>query len=564
MDQEIPQTNETFDFNVPMFVYDGADHGDLEAFIPRIIGPGTDFTSSVGLANGYLEPPSNFYRPNESLQTYLDPSSGQFWPSGVHAPADNVSISHSPELRGVHDRLQEALSLVNELISPHQGREQNGNDDDKRFRCILCPQPLFCKNKGTFTRHITTTHYPSKRYFCHICNQDSNPTSFLRKDKHLLHMRQHGQPRMSREAMEEVTEHLPPPGTCAIAECKQPIRTWEDFINCLCRHCAIPDDWDQDNGSDGDDGDDDDNNGDGGNGGGNRYFPQSGNGNYGNTSNGGPYGHHNYDQFGDLSGRSGTNPHQYRGVANGVSSKQGGSQVLDLKDVPTGPDRAGVSQSKSTFTDLKDSQPHTKNPSALLFGNDNLCPETFRVEVPLRTGNSTRKTRSDLGMKEPQEKSGFGKQAVSISVNKEVSRELQKLRYFETCVLENQKQGSLLTYVHETFVVSQHGYFEHVIESSMQTTRRASPKKRAHLRVRVKAIAGVLALRAAVTKAPLATDNAEVGDGWELGIPYPAQDDVFKVLAWLVQVLVFFLRMPPNPRIYVMLACGTLEAPRPH
>lgn len=71
-------------------------------------------------------------------------------------------------------------------------------------------------------------------------------------------------------------------------------------------------------------------------------------------------------------------------------------------------------------------------------------------------------------------------------------------------------------------------------------------------------------MRAAVTKAPLATDNAEVEDGWELGIPYPAQDDVFKVLAWLVQVLVFFLRMPPNPRIYVMLACGTLEAPRPH
>ena len=270
--------------------------------------------------------------------------------------------------------------------------------------------------------------------------------------------------------MEEVTEHLPPPETCAIAECKQPIRTWEEFINCLCRHCAIPDDWDQDNGSDGDDGDDDDNNGDDGNGGGNRYFPQSGNGNYGNTSNGGPYGHYNYDQFGDLSGRSGTNPHQYRGVANDVSSKRGGSQVLDLKDVPTGSDRAGVSQSKSTFTDLKDSQPHTKTPSALLFGNDNLCPETFRVEVSLRLGDSTRKTRSDLGMKEPQEKSGFGKQAVSISVNNEVSRELQRLRYFETCILENQRQGSLLTYVHETFVVSQHGYFEHVIESSMQST----------------------------------------------------------------------------------------------
>jgi hypothetical protein len=430
---------------------------------------------------------------------------------------------------------------------------------------------------------------------------------------------------MAREAMEAVTQHLPPPQNCAIAECNQPISSWKDFIDCLCRHCAISDDWDQDNGSDGDDGDDDDddddNNGDDGNGGGSRYFSQTGNRNYGNTSNGGPYSHYNYDQFGDLSGRSGTNPHQYRGVTNGtdLSSKQRSSQVLGLKDVPTGPGRAGISHPKSTFTGLKDSQPHAKKPSALLFGHDNLCPEIFKVEV------SICKYGGDLGMKEPQEKPGSDKQAASISVSNEVSRELERLRFFETCVYANQKQGSLLTYVYETFVVSQHGHLVQVIESSMQSTyirgrhkssfdtfadlasdpeilyqtvefgvarqpkipaeclfylakekdhnsseanleatRRASPKKRAHLRVRVKAIAGVLALRAAVTKAPLAMDNAEVGDGWELGIPCPAQDDVFKVLAWLVQVLVFFLRMPPNPRVYVMLACGSLEAARLH
>ncbi|KAL4821024.1 hypothetical protein BDW67DRAFT_151822 [Aspergillus spinulosporus] len=686
MDQEIPQTDDMFDFSNPSFGYNDTDHGELEALvIPRIIGPGPDFTSSVGLANGYSEPQSNLYHQNEPSQTYLDPNSGQIWTSGVHTHASNaqspetpltprsssyaltsepqlpnsayspadpallngqdvttgphrpalsptitpatnavsfrdllsrliqinqaifvtlsdISTPNNSQLCGVQEQLQEALSLVNELISPQQGREQNGNDDDKRFQCLLCTQRLLCKNKGTFTRHITTTHYPSKLYFCHICNQGSSSAWFLRKDKHLLHMRQHGQTGMSREAMRAVTHHLPPPQHCAIAECKRPTSTWQDFINCLCRHCEIPDDCDQDNGSDGDDGDDDDNNGNDGNGGGNQYFSQSGNRNYGNTSKGGHYCHYNHDQFGGLGGRSGTNSHQYRGVGNStdLSSKQRSSQVLGLQDVPTGPGRAGISHPKSTFAGIKDSQPHTKKPSTLLFGHDNLYPETFNVEVSLRFGSSMEKYRGDQGMKEPQENPRSEKQAASISVSNEVSRELERLRYFETCVFESQKQGSLLTYVYETFVVSQHGHFVQVIDSSMknilyqtvelgltrqpkipadclfylakekdhssseanlEATRRASPRKRVHLRVRVKAIAGVLALRAAVTKAPLATDNAEVGDGWELGIPHPAQDDVFKVLAWLVQVLVFFLRMPPNPRVCVMLACGSLEAP---
>ncbi|KAL4739094.1 hypothetical protein BDV11DRAFT_205380 [Aspergillus similis] len=544
MDQENPQTGDLFIFGDSAFGFYNAEHGLPEDWaVPPIIGPGPDPTSSVGLPNGYTEPQPNSYRQNRPSQAYLNPNSGQNWSTGVHVYASTVSTTQRPEL-------QEALTIVNELIPPHQGREQNGYDEDKQFQCKLCKQQrVTCKNRGTFKRHITTTHYPNKQYFCPICIRGSSPISFSRKDKHLLHVRQHGRPKMSREEMEEITQHIPPPQECAIADCRRPTSTWEDFIDCLCRHCAISDDEDQDDGSDRDDGDDDDNNEDDGNGGGNQWFSQSGNGNYGNVSNGTPYGRYSDDQFGGFSGRNGTNPHQYRDAANGtyLSFKKQSSQVLGLKDVPTGPGRAGITQPKSTFTGLKYPQPHTKKTSAVSLDNENLCPETSKVEVSLRFGSSVRKHRGDLGMKELQEKPGSEKQAVN-----EVSRELQRLRYFETCVFENQRQGSLLTYVYETFVVTQHGHFEQVIESSMQTTRRASPRKRAHLRVRVKAIAGMLALRAAVTKAPLATDNAEVGDGWELGIPYPAQDDAFKVLAWLVQVLVFFLRMPPNPKVYLM------------
>ncbi|KAL5049905.1 hypothetical protein BDW71DRAFT_194902 [Aspergillus fruticulosus] len=554
-----------FGYNDDEHLYHDLEQGTLG--IPRIMGPGPDPNSNVGSSHEYFEPHSAPYFQAVPSQTYLDPHLAQNWLTATYTHASPDSAGLGPELRAVQGQLQDALSIVNELILPHQGRDRNANDEDKQFRCILCPQTkrLECKNRGTFKRHITTTHYPSKRYFCRICvDQGSSSAWFLRKDKHLLHMRQHGHTRLSKEEMEAVTQHISPPQNCAIAGCDNPISTWEEFIDCLCRHCAISDDWDQDNRSDGDDGDDDDNNGDDGNGGGNGHFSQPGNGNQGNISNGPPYSHYSGNQFGDPNAWCGTGRHQYRGVANGtyLSSNQQSSQMLPLKGARTRSGRAGISQAKSTLTGLKDSQQPTPKPSAVLVGNDHPYPEFFRTEVSLRLGSSIRKHHGDPSIKDPDEKPVSDKQAVSILVSKEVSRELQRLRYFETCVFENQKQGSLLTYVHETLVISQHGHFEQIIESSMQTTKQASPRKRAHLRVRVKAIAGVLALRAAVSKTPLAMDSTEVGDGWELGIPYPAQDDILKVLAWLVQVLVFFLRMPPNPKVYVMLASGSVEVPR--
>ncbi|KAL6237082.1 hypothetical protein BDW75DRAFT_249543 [Aspergillus navahoensis] len=571
MDQGNSQGDGLFNLVDPDVGYNHDEHlyHDLEfetLGIPRIMGPGPDPSSNVESSHEHLEPSASYFQAGLS-QTYLGPSSAQNWLTATYTHACHDSAGLGPELRVVQGQLQDALSIVNELISPHQGRERNANDEDKQFRCILCPQTkrLECKNRGTFKRHITTTHYPSKRYFCPICvDQGSSSAWFLRKDKHLLHMRQHGHTRLSKEEMEAVTQHMSPPQNCAIAGCDNPISTWEEFIDCLCRHCAISDDWDQNNRSDGDDGDDDDNNGDDGNGGANQYYSQPGNGNYGNMSNGPPYSHYSAYRFGESGAGGGTGSHQYRGVANGtyLSSNQRSPQVLGLKDACTRRGQAGISQRKSRLTGRKDSQQLTPKPSAVLNDNDNPYPDTFRTEVSLRIGSSIWKHHAGKGVEDPGERPVSDKQAVSILVRKEVSRELQRLRYFETCVFENQKQGSLLTYVHETFVISQHGHFEQVIESSMQTTRRASPRKRVHLRVRVKAIAGVLALRAAVSKTPLAMDNAEAGDGWELGIPYPAQDDLFKVLAWLLQVLIFFLRMPPNPKVYVMLASGSVEVPR--
>ncbi|RDW86217.1 putative C2H2 zinc finger domain protein [Aspergillus mulundensis] len=511
-------------------------------------------------------------------------------------------MPNNTQLRTVQEHLQEALSLVDKLISPNQGGERNANDEDKQFRCILCPpnRKLECKNRGTFKRHITSKHYPTKRYFCPICG---GSVCFSRKDKHLLHMRQHDHPRLTREEMENVTQHLPPPLRCAVLECDNPISTWEDFIDCLCRHCTISDDWDQGNGSDGDDGDgdDDDNNGDDGDGGGhggeNQYFSPLGKGYHGNLPNAPQYDQYSGNQFGGPSAWGGTGSYNY---CEAAPCSYQSFRSLGLEGAATVQARSGFPQPKSTVTGL-DSQHSPSVPSAKWIDGDTRHLETFEAELCLRFGTSPGKTQGDLTEEDPKEKPNSGKEAVSIAVSNEVSRELQRLRYFETRVFENQKQGSLLTYVHETLVIPRPGHFGQVIVSSMheilyqrvefalekqpkipadclfylakekghrssevnlEATRQASPKKRAHLRVRIKAIAGVLALRAAVSKAPLEIDNTEVSDGWELGIPYPPQEDVIKVLAWLVHVLVFFLRMPPNPKVYVMLASGSLEVPR--
>jgi hypothetical protein len=84
--------------------------------------------------------------------------------------------------------------------------------------------------------------------------------------------------------------------------------------------------------------------------------------------------------------------------------------------------------------------------------------------------------------------------------------------------------------------------------------RQSSPKRRAHLRVRVRVIAGVLALRAAVSKSPPVAGNIEAGDGWELGIPLrallPTRDKMMMGVTYVVYFLAFCLRLT-DPHIYL-------------
>ncbi|KAL4912388.1 hypothetical protein BDW62DRAFT_206545 [Aspergillus aurantiobrunneus] len=504
----------------------------------------------------------------------------------------------------VRQQLQKALNHVNELIQHTIGHDRPANDDDKLYRCRLCPpgKMTMCGRKGTFKRHVTHKHHPDAAYLCPIClNEGSGEVWLTRKDKHHLHMRtRHDRPRLTKEELKHFTKSLFPPQRCVIPECGKPVSTWDEFIDCLCGHCSISDvDRDQDNGSDGDDSGPDDDNGDGGDGDGNHHLPSSGHGIYGNASNG-----HQYDQSGGYwpgnpGAGNGINSYRYHGgAADGMyaPSDQVDSHTSDPKSAAVGLDIASSKEPKPILTGLKHSEQPRFDSSATWADGDPRISKNIRTELSLRLKSSGWRHHFD---KQDTKEEHFSNN-VFASVNDEIIREFQRLRYFERRIYEHQQQGSFLTYVHETFVAS---HPERVIISSMreviyqridlgsdkhpeipgdqlfylarekdhrsseanlEAARRASPKKRAHLRVRIRAIAGVLALRAAVSKTPLAVDNVEVGDGWELGIPLSpraTQEEIVKVMFWLVQVLVFFLRMPPNPKVYMMMASGSLEMP---
>ncbi|KAL4777927.1 hypothetical protein BJX76DRAFT_363224 [Aspergillus varians] len=530
---------------------------------------------------------------------------------------DSCPAPSNSQLISVGEKFQKALSRVEDMIQPSPGRGRNPDNEHKQYECVVCWQK--CKNKGTLKRHVSSKHWATKRYRCPICVDEW----FVRKDKHHYHMRtQHNHRRLSKEEMETVTDRLDPPPKCAW--CGKPTRTWNDFIECLCQHCAKSEvDRYQDNGWDEDDsdgGDDDEDSGNGGNGGGNQNLPSNGNSDFGNTSNGHQPDQFGGLQFGNLGAGGGTSSYQYHVAANAmhVPSDHVDYRSLNPKSAALRLDAAGPEEPKSMLTDINyPQQPKFDRSARWVDGDIQPSGTFFKAELTLRLGERSLGTGKSL----TEEKRVSEKEIAIPSVNDGILREFQRLRYFEYHVYEHQKQGSFMTCIHETLIVSRpeslivlsmqgtgmekHMAMYHEVElgsekhleipgdqlfylakekdhraseENLEAARRA-PKRRAYLRVRIQAIAGILALRAAVSKTPIAVENGEVGeigevgkvgelvevseigDAWELGIPLSrrtTEGEAVKIPAWLLHMLMFLLRIPSNLKVYV--ARGSLEA----
>ncbi|KAL4791817.1 hypothetical protein BDV19DRAFT_369775 [Aspergillus venezuelensis] len=542
------------------------------------------------------------------------------WEIGLLIPPSCPFPSRSV-LRQVQKKLLEAVEAVSAMLEPDNEPDRSRNDDAARYRCLVCgngKKSTFI-NKGTCKRHITTMHYHDKLYHCPFHRRgtcDQGP--FTRKDKHHLHMtNKHRIQRLSKESLVELTEPVPPPSRCTI--CGRIVNSWNEFIECFCQHCLITDrDGNQYHGSDGNDSDGDDDNGDSGDNGdynnGGPYNPSPGSGHF-EYPNGLGYDHPNGDQPGGPGAYGPSWSYQCPGAAPGMNtySDQARSPTVSPESTLSGMDKVALGL-----------QAHLKYLQSLRqpkLDHSEICPDrdarvsgSFRTELCLRFRSSawshrlptrTDGSKQNLGQKQLSEK--------EMLFHGGVIRELEQLMYFEHRIFENQVQGSFLTYASESVVVHQlaistaHGKLvhpnsrivanlrisdivyrqvevdsdkppevpsDHIFyltkeenhessESALEATRRAT-KTRIHLRVRIRAIAGILALRASVSKTSMVIDNNEIGDRWEFGIPVspqPTQEEAVKIFVWLVQILVFFLRMYPSPKVYVMLESGSFDIP---
>lgn len=350
--------------------------------------------------------------------------------------------------------------------------------------------------------------------------------------------------------------------------------------------------------------------------------------------NGGQPHHFDGYPFENLGAGNGAGPFRNRDAANGkiIPSDQANSQKPAFENTATRSNRPGISQPNPILPGTKHQKESKSDDPGLWVDGLTHITRTFNTELALRPNSLSWKGHGDLGKQNGEGRLVSDKQSASSPVNKKIQQEFQRLRFFEGVLYENQKQGTFLSYFHETLVIlapgrpiawSMQGMTKHIApsfiqlptpanlhsildisylraelssekppdipgdhlfylargkdhstsEANLETARRAS-KRRAHLKVRIRAIAGVLALRAAVSKTPAAAvENSEVGneiddavdnevgheanDGWELGIPFPphaSQEEEMKIVTWLIQMLVFLLGMQSKPKVSLMLA----------
>lgn len=268
--------------------------------------------------------------------------------------------------------------------------------------------------------------------------------------------------KLTREQLAALTEHLDPPPVCAL--CPRGVGTWDEFFECLCRHCSIS----KGNRSQGDSPDNDDSDGDdddegyrrhggarNGHGNGHPHFYSNGGGNSGNMGNSGQP--HQFDgyPFENSGAGNGAGPFRSRDAANGkiIPSDQANSQKPAFENTATRSDRPGISQPNPILSGTKHQKESKFDDPGLWVDGFTHITRSFNTELALRPNSLSWKGQGDLGKQNREGRLVSDKQSASSPVNKKIQQEFQRLRFFEGVLYENQKQGTFLSFFHETLVI---------------------------------------------------------------------------------------------------------------
>lgn len=366
-------------------------------------------------------------------------------------------------------RFRLACSILENPMQSPPLHEQD-SPDNKRYQCLLCDNG---QNNSigrfqdivTFTRHVTSKHYPDTWYDCpYGCHPQPNEKWSTRTNKHREHMMNiHEYRPLTRNELQRCKRPIWPPEKCPL--CDKPVSGWPEFWNCIEEHCRIFGAGKGHGGWDGNDSDGDDDDENDGNDGGHQYYSPSGNGNgyTGNMANGSQFNKVGGHRPGAPSGGalSGTSPGQFYGAANDscVSFDQ-------LNSTKSGATKA----SKGAFDNLGESSQSELASSRKWPCCDAQLQETFRTEICLSPGSSAPKhhdNRDEFENSTIFEEHACDSEA-SILDKSETSRELDRSRYFEIRIFEDQKHGSLVTDAHETLIISQPGPVDSIFVFSIQ------------------------------------------------------------------------------------------------
>ncbi|KAJ5198139.1 uncharacterized protein N7498_007256 [Penicillium cinerascens] len=119
------------------------------------------------------------------------------------------------------------------LIAPEPPRSAPSSTESitvTRYKCWDC-NSFDTGNRGSFTRHVDSMHYPKCKFFCPVCGAEKSRRDHARDHVSIVHGRQATNEELDANKIDNAC-----PVQCPI--CRVTLNSWREFQNCYCAHCS--------------------------------------------------------------------------------------------------------------------------------------------------------------------------------------------------------------------------------------------------------------------------------------------------------------------------------------
>jgi hypothetical protein len=151
---------------------------------------------------------------------------------GVLGPQSTVI----PEIRVSSNDEDRARSFVS-VSSPTTAHSATRSHRSPTHCCVLCSDRQLFTSRGSLKRHVSNRHRAKSEFRCPFpqCHWRKN-----RKDKLRDHLRRHGFPlHWTRAEISQLEAPLPVPTACEVCSMSG-FQSWDEWFECIERHCLLP------------------------------------------------------------------------------------------------------------------------------------------------------------------------------------------------------------------------------------------------------------------------------------------------------------------------------------